>query len=200
MKRLSKMNVSSMFRKTCLGAAVACTLGAGAAWADDFSADINDDAFKFAYKTSGADAQLSWNTSVLVHDEDGEIYSLGAQVVGQSLQRSNVDGALGIRGYYVDLDNSLDGTAVGLGGALTFSVPQVQPLSIQLEGYFAPSVLAFGDLDRNVDISIRALYRILTNGSVYLGYRKANVEIETDFASADVDVDESLHLGIQLKL
>lgn len=188
------------FHRMCLGAAVACGLGSGAVWADDFSADVNDDAFKFSYSAEAAQTQLSWNTAVLVHDDDGEVYSFGAQVVGQSLQQATVEGALGVRSYYVNLDNGIDGTAVGLGGAVTFSVPQVQPLSVQLEGYFAPSVLAFGDLDRNVDISVRALYRILINGSVYFGYRRASVDLETSFINGDVTVDESLHLGIQLNL
>jgi len=168
-----------------------------AAWADSFLVDVNDDAFKFEFKAAGSGAELGWNISVLAHDDVGEVYALGAQVAGQSLQKANIHGALGVRFYYVDLEADLDGSALGIGGALTVAVPEVEALSFQFEGYVAPSVLSFGDLERNVDISCRALYRVLTNGSVYLGYRKANVDFDVVGSG---DVDEGLHVGIRLDL
>jgi hypothetical protein len=165
--------------------------------ADALRADVNDDTFKFEYDTTSANAQLDWNASVLVHDDNGEIYALGANVAGQSVQRSNINGALGLRMYYIDLEADFDGLAIGIGGAISVAVPQVEGLEAQFEAYFAPGVLAFNDLERHVDISIRALYRVITNGSVYLGYRKANVDFE---GIPSGDVDDGLHVGIHLSL
>lgn len=196
MKQKEQNLSMNMLRNAALGAALAGGLGASVAVADNFSADVSDDAFKFAYETTGVESELSWNAAALVHDDSGEIYSVGAQVVGQSLQKSNIQGALGVRFYYVDLESDLDGSALGLGGAMTVALPEVDALSLQFEAYFAPGVLCFGDLERNVDVSIRALYRVLTNGSVYLGYRKASV----DFGFGSGDVDDGLHIGMQLNL
>ncbi len=172
-------------------------MAAGTANADSLSADINDDAFKFEYKATNTSSNLDLNASALVHDDDGEIYAVGAQVEGRSLQQSNIEGALGGKFYYINLEGDANGTAIGLGGSVKIGIPQVPALAIHVEGYYAPQVLSFNDVEHNTDIGVKAMYRILDNGSVYLGYRKANVDIED---AGDGDLDEGFHIGMQLDL
>lgn len=165
--------------------------------ADSFSADINDDAVKFQYNATNTGSNLDFNASILHHDDDGEIYSAGAQVEGRSLQQSNISGSLGGKVYYIDLEGDADGVAVGLGGFVNIGIPQIEGLNIQAELYYAPSVLSFNDIEHHVDFSTKAKYRILENGSVYLGYRRANVDIK-DYG--DGDLDKGFHIGIELDI
>lgn len=185
----------SLFRR--MGFAAALVFSGSLAHADSFSADINNDAFKFEYKATNTSSNLDLNASALVHDDDGEIYAVGAQVEGRSLQQSNIEGALGGKLYYIDLEGDADGSAIGLGGFLKISIEQVPALSIQLEAYYSPRVLSFHDIEHHTDFAAKVLYRVLHNGSVYLGYRKANVDIED---AGDGDVDEGLHIGMQLDI
>lgn len=172
-------------------------MATGMAQADTFSADINDDAFKFEYKATNTSSNLDFNASALVHDDDGEIYAVGAQVEGRSLQQSNIEGSLGGKLYYIDLEGDADGTAIGLGGMVKIGIPRVQGLNLQFEAYYAPQVLSFNDIEHNTDVSAKVKYRVLDNGSVYLGYRKANVDIED---VGDGDLDEGFHIGMELDL
>ncbi|MCG8670471.1 MAG: YfaZ family protein [Pseudomonadales bacterium] len=169
---------------------------ANIAFADTFSADINNDAFKFQYNATNTGSNLDLNASILHHDDDGEIYAVGAQVEGQSLQQANATGSLGAKLYYIDLDGA-DGFAIGLGGLVNIAIPQVEGFSIQAEAYYAPSVLSFNDVEHHIDFGAKAKYRVLDNGSVYLGYRKANIDIEN---AGDGDLDEGIHVGIELEI
>ena len=187
--------MGSLFHR--MGLATALVLSAGLAHADSFSADINNDAFKFEYKATNTSSNLDLNASALVHDDDGEIYAVGAQVEGRSLQQSNIEGALGGKLYYIDLEGDADGTAFGLGGFLKIGIPQIPALSVQLEAYYSPRVLSFNDIEHHTDFNAKALYRVLDNGSVYLGYRKAHIDLED---AGDGDLDEGFHFGMQLDI
>lgn len=166
------------------------------AFADTFSGDINDDAFKFQYTAANASSNLDLNASILYHDDNGQIYTVGGNVTGQSLHKANVHGSLGGKLYYLDLDG-YDGVAIGLGGQANILIPKVHGLSFQIEAYYAPSVLSTGDIEHHIDFTGKAKYRVLDNGSVYLGYRKAHVDIEN---AGDGDVDEGFHIGLELDI
>ncbi len=166
-------------------------------YADNFNADINDDAVKFQYNATNTSSNLDFSLAVLHHDEDGEIYNIGIQVEGRSLQQSNIFGSLGTKLYYIDLDGNADGAAIGLGGNLQVGIPNVEGLSIEAEAYYAPRVLAFNDIEHHLDFSAKIKYRVLENGSVYVGYRKANVDIED---ASDGDLDDGFHIGIALDI
>lgn len=180
-----------------MGFVAAIVASAGLARADTFSADINNDAVKFEYKATNTSSNLDLNASALVHDDDGEIYAFGAQVEGRSLQQSNIEGALGGKLYYIDLEGDADGAAIGLGGSVKIGIEQVPSLSVQLEAYYSPSVLSFNDIEHHTDFAAKALYRVLHNGSLYIGYRKSNVNIED---AGDGDLDEGFHIGMQLDI
>ncbi|MCG8313618.1 MAG: YfaZ family protein [Pseudomonadales bacterium] len=178
-----------------LGLGTGLTLS-GTTNADTFSGDINDDAFKFQYTAANASSNLDLNASILYHDDNGEIYAVGGNVAGQSLHKANVHGSLGGKLYYLDLDGA-DGAAIGLGGQVNILIPKVHGLSFQVEAYYAPSVLSTGDIEHHIDFTGKAKYRVLDNGSVYLGYRKAHVDIEN---AGDGDVDEGFHVGMELDI
>lgn len=189
--------MSLKLKRSTFFLAVASVLSCNAALADTASIDINDDAFSFEYKATNASSNLDISAGLLHHKDDGQLYALGAHVEGQSLQNSNISGSLGAKAYWADLDNGGDGVAVGLGGFANFLVPNVDGLSFQIDAYYAPSVLSFNDIEHLIDFEAKAMYRVLDNGSVYLGYRKANIDLED---VGDADLDEGFHIGITLDL
>jgi len=155
--------------------------------------DVNDEAFKFEYMshTSG----LGYNASILAHEDDGSIFAFGAQVQGATLQDESISGALGGKFYYIDLDNDISGTAIGLGGSLALNLTSFEGFSLIIDAYYAPGVLAFSDIDHHTDISVRGVYQVLRNGSVYLGFRKAHIDAVRGISG---NLDNGLHLGLKL--
>ncbi len=157
--------------------------------------DISDETIHVAVATKPSKKSLNISASFLHHEDDGEVYSVGAFVQSPINNRQDLHGALGGRFYYLDADGP-DGYGVGLGGEIGYKIPSVKGLSIHGEAYYAPKVMMFADIERFVDVSIRIKYRILEQGSVYLGYRSQKVHVEH---TSSENIDEGAHVGISLQ-
>lgn len=182
-------------KKRALSIAALTVFSASPALADTALIDINNDAFSFEYDVTNLSEQLNFSAGVLHHKDDGQLYSIGANVEGPAIQNSEFYGSLGLKAYYADLDSGVKGSAIGIGGFLNYSIYEVEGLSVQVDAYYAPSVLSFSDIDNLIDFSAKVLYRVIENGSVYLGYRKANIDIED---AGDDDLDKGFHVGLAI--
>ena len=166
-----------------------------ASTASQINLDINDETVHVAFASQPSRKDLNLSASLLHHEDDGDVYSIGAFVQSPINNRQDLHGALGGRLYYMDADGP-DGYGLGLGGEIGFKIPQIPDLSLHAELYYAPKVLTFNDVDRFIDTSIRIKYRVLEQGSIYLGYRKQEVDIEH---GGKVDIDKGGHIGISLQ-
>ncbi len=162
------------------------------AHAERLDFNISDEAFlvRFAAPSSGAEVDYG-----LLHQED-DVYigSIGLHVVDNAgTQSSPFQVGLGGRLQYIDADPASGGVlAIGAWGRYSFA--DANRFAIAGSAYFAPSVIAFGDVDHYVEYSVRAEYEVLRNASLYLGFRS----IEADFDIADdVELDEGVHFGMQ---
>lgn len=165
------------------------------ATASQVDLDINDETVHIAIASQPSRKNLNLSASILHHEDDGDVYAIGAFVQSPINNRQDLHGALGGRLYYMDADGP-DGYGLGLGGEIGFKIPQITDLSLHAELYYAPKVLTFNDVDRFIDTSIRLKYRVLEQGSIYVGYRKQEVDIEH---GDKTDIDKGAHIGISLQ-
>jgi len=157
--------------------------------------DISDETVHFAIASKPAKKKLNISASLLHHEDDGNVYSIGAFVQSKIGNSQGLYGALGARLYHLDADGP-DGYGLGLGGAVGFKIPAVQGLSVQAEGYYAPKVLTFDDVERFIDASVRIKYQALEQGSIYVGFRKQEIDIKD---GGKRDIDKGVHVGIALE-
>ncbi|OUS25757.1 hypothetical protein A9Q99_20070 [Gammaproteobacteria bacterium 45_16_T64] len=164
-------------------------------FANQVAVDISDETAHIEVSTEPSRKDLNFSASFLHHEDDGDVYSIGAFVQSPINNRNDLHGALGAKLYYLDADGP-DGHGVGLGGELSFKIPSVEKLSIHAEAYYAPKVLAYDDVERFLDTSISLKYRALEQGSIYVGYRKQEVDIKD---GERADIDNGAHIGISLQ-
>lgn len=157
--------------------------------------DISDETIHVSLATKPSKRSLNLSAAFLHHEDDGEVYSIGAFVQSPINNRQDLHGSLGARLYYLDADGP-DGHGVGLGGGAGYKIPAIEGLSVHGEVYYAPKVMVFRDIERFVDASIHLKYQILEQGSVYVGYRSQKVHIKRGDSE---NIDEGVHVGISLQ-
>lgn len=167
------------------------------AMADILSGDINNNTLKLQYIGTNTGSNLDFEGALLYNRKDGRLFNIGARVAGDSLVGSELKGALGGRLYYVSPKGPVDGTAFAIGGEIDYTPPQVSGLGISAELYYAPSVLTVDKLDNLFDVSLKVKYRVIENGSVYIGARQITADTSK---YGEADIDKSLHVGMQLDL
>ncbi|MBV1920642.1 MAG: YfaZ family protein [Pseudomonadales bacterium] len=157
--------------------------------------DLSDETIHVAFATKPSKKSLNVSASFLHHEDDGEVYAIGAFAQSPINNRQDLHGSLGGRFYYLDADGP-DGYGIGLGGEVGYKIPSVQGLSVHGEAYYAPKVTMFVDIERFVDVTVRIKYRILEQGAAYLGYRSQKVHIKH---GGSENIDEGVHVGISLQ-
>lgn len=179
------------------GVVLGLTLAAQAA-ADSLDINLHSDALRATYgHTLGASRGLDLDLGYLYvedqHDNNAHVVHAGLMVAGKNWsQAGNFDISLGGRAVFVDTDPK-DGMAVALGGRVRFS--PLQRVGIGGEVFYAPKITSFSDVDGYKEWSVSLDYQLLTQGFVYVGYRK----VEVDFDNiGDVEIDDNAHIGMKL--
>jgi YfaZ precursor len=98
---------------------------------------------------------------------------------------------VGIKGF-VGTINDNDVYAVALGGNV--HIPVYNRFSIFGDAHFAPDVVTFGDADRLLYLNVRLEYQILPQATVYIGYRKLQVNLKE---GGNESVDNGANIGLQ---
>lgn len=91
-------------------------------------------------------------------------------------------------------DNSPNGSLVGVGGRYSLAIGA--NVSFHASGYFAPSVLSFGDIDGYYEMDSQIQYNVNPNMGFYVGYRY--IRFEYDHAKNST-FDDGLYLGAKFK-
>lgn len=164
--------------------------------ANTISAEINNETVKLEYKGFNRSNGSVMSAGILYHEDNGEVYSLGLSVESQIQGQRNLYGGLGGKLYYIEADGP-SGAALGLGGHVRYDIPNVKGLSLFTEAYYSPQVLSFNDIEHFSDFTVAVKYKMLEQGSVFVGYRKVHVDFDFD---DHADIDEGAFFGIQLSL
>lgn len=120
---------------------------------------------------------------------------VGLNVLGGSSGKHHLEGRLGGNIYFAST-NSADIFVLGLGGELNF-FPNSGSVGIGIKAYFAPEIVAGGDVDQFSEIGVRLLLQLFDSGSIYVGYR----EIKARFATSQttITLEDGVHAGLMLR-
>lgn len=101
---------------------------------------------------------------------------------------------LGGRLLYLDFGPA-DGMVMAFGGEARAKLPGADRFSLGVQGYIAPSVTAFSDLDGYRQISADLAYEVIRGGAIYVGARHIRYNFENAPSNT---VDGGAHIGLRL--
>lgn len=146
----------------------------------------------------GLSGRSQFDGSMLFRDNDPEDYTmagLGVEVMGDAgLASPGVQFGVNLKGYYANLSDN-DVGAIALGGLVRIAPAQMPRLYGQIGLRFAPNIVTFNDGEKMRFADLRIGYEILPEAEVYLGYRSAEVELET---GVEETIDESVFVGLRI--
>jgi hypothetical protein len=181
----------------CLLAAAALA-AAPAAWSNGVDLNVNDDAARITVNVDLSN-NLLLDGSWFHHEDNGDIAGAGLHLTGDaSGGRSPVTAGLGGRLLWANSDvaGKDDGFVLPLGGFVEYTLPQYNRFSFGGSAYYAPDVLAFGDMTKYWEYNAWAGYSVLRQGQIYLGLRGIRAEYDD---SPDVSFDTGVHVGLRLE-
>lgn len=176
--------------------AILCLLKSSVGFSHTLDLNLNNDAVNLDYTTQISDSELNVGGGLLHHQDNGDVY-YGTLFVADNVNKQKaILAGIGGRLYYMDADKGdASGTAMGLGGFINWEIPTVTNLSLRSDFYYAPDVLAFDEVKRYMDFSVRVQYRVIEQAWLYVGYRNAEMKPEQ---GSNLTIDEGGLLGVML--
>jgi hypothetical protein len=181
---------------------VTCSL----AWGNSVNIDINDDTLKlgiqyFLNNSSilNDDSNYFLTVSYLDSEEDNSnkstqrLITSDLKVVNPYINDNGFSLGLGISVVLADNYNSKSFTATPFGLYATYTFNN--DISFDGSVQYAPKVLTFLDGESYKFTNLKANYRVINNGYVYIGVR----DITTKYKDiGDIDYDDSLFFGYKV--
>jgi len=157
---------------------------------------VNSDMAEFAYATEVWAAQnAELGVGVLFNDDDDWLGSL--RLVSNNRVSNALRFAVGMQGYLGKLDKpDTSMRALAIGGSVGFGLASQIPLSLVLEGWYAPKILSFGKIDDAKELAARIQADLSQHAAVYVGYRKLKADLKGD--RKNHKLDSGLHLGLRI--
>ena len=90
---------------------------------------------------------------------------------------------------------NMNATALALGGMVRYSPPAERRLGFVGEAYLSPNITTFGGADRFLQTGARVEYEIISQASVYLGYRNISFNLKNGVKTT---FDEGVHIGVRM--
>ena len=168
-------------------------------FADELDLSLNNDALRLQYVYKVESSGLNLDAGWLHHSDNGDILHAGVHLVDlASGGRDKLEAGLGGRAVYTNGDLSgQSGFALPIGGFLRFTPMAINRLSVAGSLYYAPSILAIGDMDKYQEVTLRVSYNVLREADLYLGVRYARGDYEKDVP--DTRFDKGMHVGMSLR-
>jgi len=161
-------------RNLSIVAVLSTAMLASQAFADQLEIGLNDDTAAFDWITQiNRDAELQ--LGYIYSEPQGSLADLSVHVINDSGIHH-----LALGGQLVGLfaDHRKDGYATALGGR--YRVDLGNQLGFSLRGYYAPSVLAFHDMERYHSLDTRIEYTLMPNADLYVGYRHIKADFDKE--------------------
>jgi hypothetical protein len=92
-----------------------------------------------------------------------------------------------------------DVQSIALGGHARYHIPANTPMSIGIQGFYAPNITTFGDADRMYDLWARFGIELTPGAEFFVGYRWLETRLDKDPPlQGDYTLDESVNVGIRI--
>ncbi|HEB92039.1 MAG TPA: hypothetical protein ENI94_00900 [Gammaproteobacteria bacterium] len=138
------------------------------------------------------------NFGVLYNEDKNRYADIGLLVVDTAGSKApGLEVGIGPKVMFMwEDERDVKGAAIALGGRLNFKPQKMKRLRLGLEGYFAPSITSFLDLDNAYTLEGRVGYEILPTATAYVGYRR--IQASFNKSQGTHAIDQGAFLGIQL--
>jgi hypothetical protein len=168
-------------------------------FADEVDLSLNSDALRLQYVHEMASSGLSLDGGWLYNSDNGDVLHIGVHLVDlASSGRDKIEAGIGGRVVYTNGDRSKQtGVAAPIGGFVRFTPQAINRLSVGGSLYYAPSILAIGDMDKYQEYSIQVSYNVLREADVYLGARYVRGDYKKGVP--DARFDTGMHIGMTLR-
>ncbi len=183
------------FIASLLGISVVCLQ----VFADELDLGLNSDSLRLQYVHEMQSSGLSTDAGWLYNSDNGDVLHVGVHLVDlASSGPDKIEAGIGGRVVYTDGEISdQSGFAAPIGGFVHFIPQQIDRLSVRGSAYFAPSILAIGDMDKYQEYSIRVSYNVLRQADLYVGARYVRGDYK--HGVPDARFDSGMHVGMHLK-
>jgi hypothetical protein len=102
---------------------------------------------------------------------------------------------VGAKAFLTDLDSDRDANAIGIGGQIRYMFPTETPIGVSLEGYYAPSIVSFGDADSLLELTPRLELEVVPGTRAFVGYRLTEFDMD---GGPDEELADEINVGIRL--
>lgn len=168
---------------------------ASAGGAIDFS--LSNQSVRIEHDAVLVGSGAHFSTGVLYSEETGNWALSGAfNAVDATMANKEMVGGVGFKGMVLSTSSSDLAAGIGFGGFLRWQPDFMNGLGLEGQGYFAPSILSFGDLSTAYEAVARVTYKVLPQARAFLGYH----ELKGFYSENNVGeaVDGTFHLGFRI--
>jgi len=123
-----------------------------------------------------------------------KLASLGFKVMSPYVNDSGFKLGLGLSGVWADNSNA---TFTSIPIYLYLSYEFNEKVDFSVNGGYAPSILTYADGDNYKEFNVKASYKILDNGKIFVGYRKIRTEYESS-NNIKIDYDDTPYFGFSV--
>jgi hypothetical protein len=180
-----------------LAAIAALALLGTTAWAGSLDLNLSGSAARIEYAQAVTPSGLEGDVSYMHNQDEGDVAGIGLHLVDLANSGSDpLQVGVGGRLFFINPKGpNSNGTALGVGGFVRYTLPQYNRVALSGHAYFAPSIVSFGDADRFFEYAFRVEYNVLRQANVYVGYR----HVSADFAGLPtLTMDTGLHVGLRI--
>lgn len=128
----------------------------------------------------------------------------GFNAVDATMANKEMVGGVGFKAIGLHNPVATFSVGLGVGGFLRWQPDFMNGLGVEGQGYFAPSILSFGDLVSTYEGVARITYKILPQARVFFGYHyiggdyTESAMAKEGIQSGDNIVDGTFHLGFRM--
>jgi hypothetical protein len=152
--------------------ALTALLSATSGWSATLDLAFSDHTARLAYRSESNDNASKREAAWLHHEENGDVFSYGYHMTHHS---GNFSGGLGGKLFILDADGS-DVHGLAVGGSLAYQLNTQFHLETNI--HYAPSVTTFNDGENYSEWDIRALFNVMPNTGLFLGFRDVDVDFK----------------------
>lgn len=135
----------------------------------------------------------------LFFNEDSDYMgSLGLKVLGSPAGQVPLSFGVGAKAYAASIDTPERSVgAVGIGGEVRLHIPAKMPMSVGLEGYYAPDITTFSDATQLSDLRVDYRLEVTPGTAFFVGARRLETKLKGS-PDRKYRLDNNAHVGITL--
>ena len=169
-------------------------------FANDFEAALSQETAQFTFRSDsslvgwgGADLSIG----LFYNEESDFIAQVGLLQMRQASAQAPLTFGVGVKGYLGQLDDAdADIMGFAVGGRISYTIAGTMPMSIYLDGFYAPEITSFADTENIIDYTFGIQIEALPQTVAFVAVRHLEFEVD-DGGDYEAD-DDNVHFGVRL--